>query len=142
MSQRYISKELRLRVMMQARHRCGYCLTREDITGQSMEIDHIIPQSLGGSDDEDNLWSSCTLCNKHKSNRVNAIDPQTSKMVRLFDPRHQEWHQHFAWTTQGDRILGQTAIGRATVVTLKLNRPSLVRARQRWVEAGWHPPKD
>lgn len=43
MSQSYISKELRLRVMMQARHRCGYCLTRQDITGQPMEIDHIIP---------------------------------------------------------------------------------------------------
>jgi hypothetical protein len=46
------------------------------------------------------------------------------------------------WTEQGDRIIGLTPTGRATVVTLNLNRPALVKARQLWVTVGWHPPKN
>lgn len=107
-----------------------------------MEIDHIIPQSLGGPTEEENLWLACSLCNDHKGNQVAALDPLTGDLVRLFDPRRQDWNKHFAWTDRGDRALGLTSIGRATVVALKLNRLSLVRARQAWVAVGWHPPKD
>ena len=39
-----------------------------------------------------------------------------------------------------DHIVGITAVGRATVQALKLNRSTLVAARRRWVEVGWHPP--
>lgn len=63
-------------------------------------------------------------------------------MVLLFNPRSQDWNKHFAWTEDGEQIIGLTAIGRATVEALNLNRPTLVKARRRWVEAGWHPPKD
>lgn len=51
-----IPKALRERVSMQARNRCGYCLTAEAIVGTPMEIDHIIPRALGGPTTEDNLW--------------------------------------------------------------------------------------
>jgi len=61
----YIPKALRAKVAAQARHRCGYCLTSEAIVGTPMEIDHIIPQSLGGLTEEDNLWLACSLCNDH-----------------------------------------------------------------------------
>ena len=64
------------------------------------------------------------------------------EITRLFDPRHQAWREHFAWTPEADRIIGLTPIGRATVAALNLNRPSLVKARQAWVTVGWHPPKD
>lgn len=40
---------------MTARYRCGYCQTAEAIVGTPMEIDHIIPESLGGLTEEDNL---------------------------------------------------------------------------------------
>lgn len=142
MSKTYISKNLRARVSQQARYRCGYCLTSEAIVGIPMEIDHIIPESLGGSTREDNLWLACSLCNEHKGCRIAALDPQTGEMVRLFNPRYQVWLEHFSWSVSGDRIIGQTATGRATVVTLQLNRPSLVKARQAWVAVGWHPPDD
>ncbi len=56
MSDAYIPKALRETVVAQAHHRCGYCLTSEAIVGTPMEIDHLIPQSLGGLTDEDNLW--------------------------------------------------------------------------------------
>jgi len=107
-----------------------------------MEIDHIIPQSLGGPTEEDNLWLACSMCNDHKGNQIAAPDPLSGEIVRLFDPRHQVWHEHFAWSAEGDRIVGKTASGRATVIALNLNRPSLVRARQAWGAVGWHPPKE
>jgi HNH endonuclease len=142
MSKAYIPKALRDLVAKQARYRCGYCLTQEAVVGTPMEVDHIIPESLGGLTEEDNLWLACSLCNDHKGDRIAALDPDSSEIVRLFDPRHQIWSEHFAWTPQSDRILGLTPAGRATVVVLNLNRPVLVRARQAWVSVGWHPPAD
>jgi HNH endonuclease len=135
-----IPHELRARVAAQARHRCGYCLTETRIIGALMEVDHIIPRSLGGLTEEANLWLACSPCNQHKSDRIAALDPMSGERARLFDPRRQTWSEHFAWSTIGDRIIGLTATGRATVVALQLNRRELVRARQRWVSVGWHPP--
>ena len=141
MSDIYIPKALREKVAAQAHHRCGYCLTAEAIVGTPMEIDHLIPQSLGGLTEEDNLWLACSPCNDHKSDRIAALDSVTDEIVRLFDPRHQVWRERFAWTAEGDWVVGLTPIGRATIVALNLNRPSLVKAQQAWVTVGWHPPK-
>ena len=142
MSETHIPKALRRRVSEQAKYRCGYCLTSEGIVGAPMEIDHIIPESLGGLTEEENLWLACSLCNDHKADRIAALDPETGEIVRLFNPRFQDWNEHFAWNESGERIIGLTSTGRTTVLALNLNRPSLVRSRQLWVIAGWHPPAD
>ncbi len=142
MSRTHIPKALREKVAAQARHRCGYCLMAEAIVGVSMEIDHLIPEALGGATEEKNLWLACSLCNDHKGDRIGALDPVTGEVVRLFNPRRQRWSEHFRWSTEGDQIEGLTPTGRATVIALHLNRPVLVRARQAWVKVGWHPPKD
>ena len=141
MSQAYVPKELRERVAAQARYRCGYCLTAEAIVGAPMEIDHLIPEALGGLTEESNLWLACSLCNDHKSSRIAFLDTVSGETVRLFDPRRQIWYEHFRWSDNGDEIVGLTATGRATVDALRLNRISLVAARRLWVLAGWHPPK-
>jgi hypothetical protein len=107
-----------------------------------MEIDHIIPEALGGSTEEENLWLACSLCNCHKGDRAGAAEPLTGAIVAFFNPRRQAWHEHFSWIDFGTRIAGLTPVGRATVAALKLNRNSLVRARRRWVAVGWHPPVD
>jgi hypothetical protein len=138
----YIPVELRRRVAEQAKYRCGYCLTQEAVVGRPMEFDHLDPRSLGGPTTENNLWLACSLCNDHKSNRFLIIDPETGVKVKVFNPRQQEWAQHFTWAEGGTRIDGMTAVGRATVAALQLNRPSLVLARRLWVGAGWHPPLD
>jgi hypothetical protein len=141
-SRTYIPTELRQRVAAAARHRCGYCLTAEEVVGMPMELDHLIPESLNGPTEEDNLWLACTLCNDHKGNRIAGTDPEAGQVVRLFDPRHQVWAAHFRWTEAGDEIVGLTPAGRATVAVLQLNRPIRVVARRLWVGAGWHPPRD
>ena len=65
-----------------------------------------------------------------------------SELVPLFDPRRQTWSEHFEWSNNATLIVGLTPSGRATVVALHLNRPSLVLARREWVAVGWHPPVD
>ena len=142
MSKTYVPDELRERVRTTARHRCGYCLTAELYSGSLMEVDHLIPESLGGPTEEDNLWLACSLCNKHRGSRTAAADPETAEVVRLFDPRHQIWTEHFQWSEAGETIIGITPTGRATVDALQLNRSVRVDARGNWVIAGWHPPKD
>jgi hypothetical protein len=69
-----------------------------------------------------------------------ALDPQTGRRVRLFDPRRQEWKRHFRWSDDGGRILGKTAAGRATVEALNVNRPRIVHIRLLWAAMGLHPP--
>jgi hypothetical protein len=141
MSKGYVARALRELVARQARHRCGYCLTQEAVVGTPMQIEHIVPESLDGPTEEDNLWLACALCNVHKGDRLVAVDPGTGEVVRLFNPRTQRWAEHFAWSREGDLIVGQTSAGRATVSALHLNRSSLVTARRAWTDAGWHPPE-
>jgi len=58
MTSSYIPKKLRERVAEQARQRGGYCLRSEATVGLAMEIEHLIPQALGGPAREENLWLS------------------------------------------------------------------------------------
>lgn len=95
MSRTRIPKALRARVSAQARYRCGYCLTSESIVGTPMELDHLIPESLGGATEEENLWLACSLCNDAKGSRIASEDSLSGETVRLFNPRHQDWREHF-----------------------------------------------
>lgn len=142
MSKSYIPSELRELVATDARHRCGYCHSTEVVAGMAFEIDHLIPESMGGPTLRENLWLACPACNPRKASRMSALDPETGQMCRLFNPRRQVWSEHFRWNETCDSIIGLSPTGRATVDALDLNRPILVIARQLWVEAGWHPPKD
>jgi hypothetical protein len=142
MSRKRVPKAVRANVAAQARYRCGYCLTSESIVGTPMELDHLIPEALGGATEEANLWLACSLCNDAKNRRIAFEDPVSGELVRLFNPRHQDWHEHFRWSDNGCLIIGSTPTGRATVAALNLNRPTLVLARRSWVAVGWHPPKD
>ena len=142
MSPSRIPLALRQRVAIAARFRCGYCLASQRIIGPLMEIDHYIPESRGGSSDEENLWLACPMCNGHKSDRVDAVDPVTEQAVPLFNPRRERWDAHFEWIDGGAVIRGRTSTGRATVLALQMNHPETVAARRLWVVAGWHPPAD
>ena len=141
MSQSAIPAWLRARVAAQARHRCGYCLSMEAITGIPLEMDHIFPEAAGGASSEENLWLACRRCNTFKGSQIYARDPVTGRRVRLFNPRKQQWKRHFVWSMDGTEIIGQTACGRATVNALRLNHTVIVAARRRWVSVGWHPPE-
>ena len=142
MSPSYISGALRQRVAAAAYFRCGYCLTSQRIIGPLLEIDHIIPEARDGTSDEENLWLACPMCNSHKADRQEAVDPESQVAVPLFNPRAERWDEHFEWVEAGAIIRGKTPKGRATVTALQMNHPDIVAARRLWVIAGWHPPAE
>jgi len=137
-----IPAALRRLVAARDQQRCAYCLTTEENCGLQMHIDHIIPEKAGGPTTADNLCLACFSCNVHKSAQQAAVDPLTGETVRLFHPLRQRWRDHFAWDESQTHIVGLTPDSRATVIALRLNNPTIVRARRRWVSAGWHPPED
>ncbi|MBX3002115.1 MAG: HNH endonuclease [Caldilineaceae bacterium] len=141
MTRSRIPTSVEQQVRQAAQNRCGYCLSPQRLVMARLEIEHIVPISKGGSDEESNLWLACPLCNRHKGNRTTAIDSETGNSVPLFNPRTQNWFNHFAWSNDGLRIIGLTPTGRATVVALHLDDdPDALFVRSFWVEAGWHPP--
>jgi hypothetical protein len=139
---RHLSETVKERVRKIAGERCGYCLSPQFLVMARLEIEHIIPLAKGGTDDESNLWLACPICNSHKRDQVKALDPQTGNEQPLFNPRTDTWHEHFRWDSTGTKILGTSAVGRATVVALKLDSdPDALLVRSFWVQAGWHPPE-
>ncbi|MCC7208889.1 MAG: HNH endonuclease [Anaerolineae bacterium] len=133
-----IRSEARRLVYDRAQGCCEYCQTCEVNSGQVMQVDHIDPEA---GDTLDNLCLACWSCNNYKRQATTAEDPETAAQVPLYNPRTQDWADHFAWEYGATWVRGLTATGRATVMRLKMNRPTLVQARQRWVKSGYHPPR-
>lgn len=135
-----IPPELRRRLAARDYYRCAYCLTTEENCGLRMHVDHIMPETAGGLTAPENLCLACFSCNVFKGSQQNSVDSLTGEMVPLFHPVRQRWRDHFTWDESKTHIIGLTASGRATVEPLHMNNPTVVRARHRWVSAGWHPP--
>lgn len=134
-------------VRSRANYRCEYCHYPEFLSTSPLTLDHIFPQSLGGSDDLNNLALACRRCNERHYNFIVGIDPETQQVVALFNPRQQQWSEHFIWTADGTKIMGLTAMGRATCYRLDLNdeRRSdrfIQKSRSLWKQGGWHPPSE
>ena len=81
-----IPVEIDRRVRKAAGQRCGYCLSPQNLVMARLEIEHITPLAQGGTDDETNLWLACPICNGHKSDKTEAMDPVTGQAVSLFIP--------------------------------------------------------
>lgn len=135
-----LSDSTRQRVRQRAHHRCEYCLSHQDYVMGRLQIDHVIPVVKDGPDDEENLCLACELCNQYKWTKTDGFDTLSGQRAPLFNPRQQNWKDHFAWNQNGSKISGLTAIGRATVIALRRNNTLAVTVRQNWVRAGWHPP--
>jgi hypothetical protein len=135
-----IPKALRQRIIHVAHGRCEYCLTSQVMTLATFHLDHIIPKSAGGTTTFENLCLSCPFCNQFKHGVLRARDTDTGRLVRLFNPRRDQWRTHFRWSDDGTQIIGWTARGRVTVAVLRLNNPIALQARSFWVASGIHPP--
>jgi hypothetical protein len=105
-----------------------------------LELDHLVPTARGGTDDEENLFLACRLCNSYKGAQTHGVDPLTGRPMRLFNPRTGRWSHHFEWSRSGVEVVGRTPTGRATLAALQLNNVLAVMVRRSWVVAGWHPP--
>jgi hypothetical protein len=136
-----IPRALRRKIAIAAQFRCSYCLTAQQISGAQMHVEHIIPLARGGTSDESNLCLACAWCNSYKGAQTHAVDPLSSVLTPLFNPRTETWSTHFRWSDDGAEIIGVTSTGRATVVALRLNNELIAAARRQWALAGWHPPQ-
>ena len=85
----------------------------------------------GDPDALPNLAAACWPCNRAKSDATTGIDPRSGAVTALFNPRTQQWDEHFIWSSDFLDVIGVTPTGRATVVALRPNRPEYRRQRAR-----------
>lgn len=60
-----VSKRLRFEVLRRDNHTCRYC--GGSAPNVMLTVDHVVPVTLGGSDDPTNLVAACVDCNGGKS---------------------------------------------------------------------------
>jgi hypothetical protein len=132
-----ISASLRLLVIRRAGNRCEYCRLHQEDTAFTLEIDHVVAVKHGGQSTADNLALCCLPCNRHKGSDLTTIDPISLEIALLFNPRNQEWTDHFRLV--GARIVGITSVGRATVALLQMNTLIQLVARQGAILQGRYP---
>lgn len=87
-----VGKSRRFQVFDRDKFRCRYCgrTPDDEIT---LEVDHVIPVSKGGSDEIENLVTSCFDCNRGKSNQeIGAVAPESDedRLRRLQELREIE----------------------------------------------------
>lgn len=140
MTKKRTPEKLRRLVRQRADGYCEYCVCPDFCATQLHSIEHIKPESLGGTSDEDNLALACQGCNGSKSNKTQARDPITGRKAPLFHPRRHNWHEHFTWSPDHLRLVGLTPTGRATIRELDLNRAGVVRLRHVLILNHEHPP--
>ncbi|MBI1763160.1 MAG: HNH endonuclease [Acidobacteria bacterium] len=140
MTRRRLPKKLRLLVKERARGCCEYCICQEAYGPDAFSDEHIVPLIAGGKSNAGNLARACQRCNNFKYNKTRALDPLTQTVAPLFHPRNHHWHEHFAWSDDYTLMLGLTAIGRATIAALDLNRAGVINQRKLLLLIRKHPP--
>jgi hypothetical protein len=129
-----IAPHLRAAVRQRARFRCEYCLFPEGFAELRFQVDHVVPLQHGGPTILENLALACFRCNKHKGPNLSGFDPQTGHITRLFNPRDDAWPDHFRW--DGARLIGLSAIGRATINLIQANRADSLLVREALMAEG------
>ena len=116
-----------------ANHRCEYCQAPEVVFNFPFEVEHIIPLSRQGANDEVNLALACRSCNLHKGTRISGTASGFNTEIRLFHPRADQWGDHFQINIKSGKIVGTTSVGEVTIECLEMNSPAQVAARQLWI---------
>jgi hypothetical protein len=101
-------------------------------------VDHIIATKHGGTDDDDNLCLACYKCNGYKGSNVAALDPLTGKATKLYDPRRQNWGDHFEINPDAT-LVGLKPEGRTTIFVLRMNDAKRVKQRLGELTVGDYP---
>lgn len=60
-----VSRRLRFEVLRRDNHTCRYCGAKAPDV--ELQVDHVIPEALGGADDPANLVAACKDCNAGKA---------------------------------------------------------------------------
>lgn len=77
-----LSKRTRFEVFKRDLFTCCYCGRRPPDT--ILQVDHVIARASGGTDDAENLATSCVDCNQGKSDKsLGSISPAVDEFARL-----------------------------------------------------------
>lgn len=133
----YIPEKLRREVIERAENCCEYCQLSQKGQAATFHIDHIQPTKSGGTTKIDNLALACVSCSLYKAAKEMIADPKSGDIVPVFNPRQNAWHEHFRWS--GVFLEGLSKTGRATISTLKMNRPLILAIREEENLLGRHP---
>jgi len=90
-----VNQQIFRAVRERATNRCEYCSLPESSFPLPFQIDHILAEKHGGGTTEANLALACPHCNRHKGPNIAGLDAETGQIVRLFNPRTDNWAQHF-----------------------------------------------
>lgn len=100
-----LSKKIRFEVFKRDSFKCQYCGSVPPIV--VLEVDHIMPVSKDGTDEIDNLITSCFDCNRGKSNRELTTMPQTTvektKQLKEKQEQYQEYMKALDQIKQRDQ---------------------------------------
>jgi hypothetical protein len=133
-----MAKSRHQQVFERADSRCEYCQLSQEDTVLPHELDHIRSQKHSGVTTLDNLCLACARCNAYKGPLASGYDPHTDELVRLFNPHGDDWDEHFQ--RDGPTPVGRTAIGRATIVVLRINEEDRIEHRRLLRAANRLPP--
>jgi hypothetical protein len=91
-----VSKRLRYEILRRDNFACRYCgAAAPDV---KLNADHVIPQSLGGSDKPENLVASCVDCNAGKTssmpNAMPVADVEQEAFRRAAQSKNDEKQRH------------------------------------------------
>jgi hypothetical protein len=134
---RSVNRNLDVKVRERARHRCEYCHMPQSCSTLRLTVDHVVAVQHHGHSDTENLALACIVCNRRKGPNLSGIDPATGAVTTLFNPRSQNWQEHFSW--RGAILAGLTDQGRATIDVLAINAPERVAVRLALMASGEFP---
>ncbi len=123
-----MTRDVVRQVRQRAQDRCEYCHLPTSVYPLPFHVDHIKARQHGGLAILENLAFACLHCNRHKGPNLAGADPNTGELVRIFNPRMDQWTEHFEWI--GSILAGRTAIGRVTIQVLAINDPDIVAVRE------------
>jgi hypothetical protein len=132
-----ISTTLRQFVFDRADGRHEYCLLAQSVAAHKHEPDYIIPRQHDGETTADNLALACSRCNRYKGYNVGSYDPESGELVPFYNPRRQEWADHFR--LEEATITPLTPEGRVTAKMLRLNEADRIEERERLLAVNLYP---
>lgn len=95
-----VSKSLRFEILRRDQFRCHYC--GKESAQTELHVDHVVPQSLGGSNDPSNLVTACAECNSGKAGRIldepvlAAVDEKAQRYATAVEQAIAERRRVFA----------------------------------------------
>ena len=118
---------------------CEYCRLPQALDVRPFQLDHVRAEKHRGMTTAANLAWACLPCNSHKGPNIAGYDPVSQELQRLFNPRLDDWNDHFMWN--GPTLVGRTPIGRTTIEVLCINASDRVVLRQLLIQTGLFPPR-